>query len=116
VFGDGCGVTTELCNKFYDWLAPGGKLYFDNVDMAGLPLAYRARQQARELLYPMLTRRWQAALDERRAARPFCVLTRRALENVVSRSKFKTFELESHRCETPLGYGRHLECVAVKPG
>jgi SAM-dependent methyltransferase len=114
VFGDGCGVTTELCNKFHDWLAPGGKLYFNNVDMAGVPLSYRARQHIRELIYPVLTSRQRAALDERRARRPFFALTRRGLETIVRQSRFKKFEIESHPCETPLGWGRHLECVAVK--
>jgi len=113
VFGDGCGVTTELCDKFHQWLAPGGKLYFNNVDMAGVPFSYRARQHLRGLIYPVLPRRQQAALDERRARRPFFALTRRALETLVRRSRFKTFDIDSHPCNSPLGWGRHLECVAA---
>src|SRR6185436_14595741 len=115
VFGDGCGVTTDLLNKFYDWLAPGGKLFFNNVDFAGLPFWYQMRRRLRDLAYPILPRRWQVALDERQAKRPFLSLSRRILARLLRRSKFGDhFQIQSFPCESPLGWGRHLECVATK--
>src|SRR5688572_3242890 len=37
MFGHGCPVTKEVCDKLHSWLVPGGQLYFDTVDLAGLP-------------------------------------------------------------------------------
>lgn len=114
MFGNGCPVTVELCNKFYDWLTPGGKLYFNTVDFAGLPLWYRARRQARDLVYPMLTRRLQSVLDERASRQPWFSMQRHELEHVMRETRFPTFQVTSHVCESPLWSGRHLECIASK--
>jgi len=114
MFGNGCPVTVELCNKLHDWLAPGGKLYFNTVDFAGLPFSYRARRQARQFVYPMLGRRLQAVLDKREARHPSFSMDRRELESVMQRTKFSAFQIMSHVCESPLWHGRHLECIASK--
>lgn len=114
MFGNGCPVTVELCNKFYDWLAPGGKVYFNTVDFAGLPLWYRARRQARDFLYPMLTRRLQSVLDERASRQPWFSMHQHELERVMRATRFPTFQVTSHVCESPLWSGRHLECIASK--
>ena len=114
MFGNGCPVTQEICNRFYDWLKPGGKLYFNTVDFAGLPLWYRARRQAREFVYPMLTRRLKNVLDERESRQPSFSMNRGQLEAVLRETKFKTFQVASHVCQSPLWTGRHLECIASK--
>jgi SAM-dependent methyltransferase len=114
MFGNGCPVTVELCNKFYEWLAPGGKLFFNTVDFAGLPFWYRTRRQARELVYPMLSRRLQNALDKRAARHPWFDLSRHELERILSKTDFASFQVSSHICESPLWSGRHLECIASK--
>jgi ubiquinone/menaquinone biosynthesis C-methylase UbiE len=114
MFGNGCPVTGEICNHFYDWLKPGGKLYFNTVDFAGLPLWYRARRQARDFVYPMLTRRLKSVLDERESRQPWFSMSRRQFEEVLRETKFKTFQVASHVCQSPLWTGRHLECIASK--
>lgn len=114
MFGNGCPVTEEICNHFYDWLTPGGKLYFNTVDFAGLPFWYRARRQARDFVYPMLTRHWQHVLDERESHQPLFSMTQSDLEGVMSHTKFTTFQVASHVCQSPLWTGRHLECIASK--
>jgi SAM-dependent methyltransferase len=114
MFGNGCPVTVELCNKFFDWLKPGGKLLFNTPDVAGLPLAYRARRNARELIYPFLPRNMQQSLDERAAKHPFFGFSKRGLEDLLHQTKFTNFEVKSHVCESPLWRGRHLECIASK--
>lgn len=116
MFGNGCPVTVEICNRFHDWLAPGGKLYFNTVDFAGLPLWYRARRQARDFVYPMLTRRLQSVLDERESRQPWFSMNKDQLEDVLRQTKFKTFQIASHVCQSPLWSGRHLECIASKAG
>jgi ubiquinone/menaquinone biosynthesis C-methylase UbiE len=114
MFGNGCPVTVELCNHFYDWLTPGGKLYFNTVDFAGLPLWYRARRRARGFVYPMLNRRLKNVLDERESRQPCFSMTRTELEGVLRKTKFQTFQVVSHVCQSPLWNGRHLECIASK--
>ena len=96
MFGNGCPVTEGICNRFYDWLKPGGKLYFNAVDRAGLPFWYRARRQARDLVYPMLTRRLKNVLDERQSRQPYFSMNRQQLEAVLRGTKFKTFQVASH--------------------
>jgi SAM-dependent methyltransferase len=114
MFGNGCPVTVESCNRFHEWLKPGGKLYFNTVDVAGMPLSYRARRHAREMVYPLLPRKSRTALDARAARHPFYGMSRRGLEEVLRKSRFNQFEVQSHVCESPLWNGRHLECIAVK--
>jgi SAM-dependent methyltransferase len=114
MFGNGCPVTVELCDKIHEWLAPGGKLYFNTVDFAGLPLWYRARRQARHFVYPMLSRRLQSMLDEREARQPSFSMNREELESIMKRSRFSMFQIMSHVCQSPLWSGRHLECIASK--
>jgi len=114
MFGNGCPVTPEVCNHFYEWLRPGGKLYFNTVDFDGLPLWYRARRQARDFVYPMLSRRLKHVLDERESRQPAFCMSRQQLEGVLYQTKFKTFQVTSHVCQSPLWSGRHLECIASK--
>ena len=114
MFGNGCPVTTEICDRFYEWLVPGGKLYFNTVDTAGLPLLHRARRQAREMVYPILTNRLRATLDERESRHPFYGMSKRELESVMHETRFTRFQVRSFVCQSPLWTGRHLECIATK--
>jgi SAM-dependent methyltransferase len=114
MFGHGCPVTAELCNRFYDWLSPRGQLLFNVVDFKGLPWAYRARRLLRTGFYPLLPLRLRRALDEREKRSPFFALTKRQLLRIMSATQFKDFSAASHRCQSPLWRGRHLECVAKK--
>lgn len=116
MFGNGCPVTPEICDRFYEWLKPGGKLYFNTVDFDGQPLMYRARRQARAFVYPMLTRRLQHVLDERESRHPAFCMHQKQLEQVMRQTRFKTFQVTSQVCQSPLWHGRHLECIASKAG
>ncbi|HHY84297.1 MAG TPA: class I SAM-dependent methyltransferase [Verrucomicrobia bacterium] len=114
MFGNGCPVTTALCDKFHTWLVPGGKLYFNAVDTTGLPLWFRTRRQIRGMLWPLLPERLRQGLREREARHPFYGLTQRELANIMKSSRFSHFEVASRPCASPLWEGRHLECVATK--
>jgi SAM-dependent methyltransferase len=115
MFGHGCPVTVELCDKFHDWLKPGGKLFFNVVDFDGLPLWYRARRGFRDMAYPLVGRRLRAVLDKREQRSPFFGLTGRQLKRIISRTRFASdFTVTSQVCNSPLWTGRHLECLAAK--
>lgn len=115
MFGHGIPVTPELCDRFHRWLSPGGKLFFDAIDRAGLPLLRRFRHRlglAIRNLAPSLLRR---PLSD--PGIPFYPLSDAELESVMRRTAFATFSVSSRECESPLWRGRHLECLAGKgPG
>ena len=114
MFGHGCPVTVEICDKFNAWLRPGGVLFFNIVDFSGLPLWYRARRCARTLLYPLLSKRLQDVLDQREQRSPFFGLTQNQLEKILLATHLSDFHVASHFCDSPLWHGRHLECKARK--
>ena len=113
MFGHGCPVTLQVCNKFHDLLKPGGKLFFDTVDMAGLRVTDALRKRLRGLIYACLPTAGKAALD-RRDPVPFFGMTKAQLRRILRKSKFARFNVYSRKCESPLWNGRHLECLALK--
>jgi len=109
VFGHGCP------DRFYDWLTVGGKLFFNVVDPATLPLLARIRRQVkRRIIYPWLPRHWQKREREREARLPFFGLTKSKLEAVLRASRFDQFRVFRRRCRSPLRNCVHLECAAWK--
>lgn len=114
MFGHGCPVTRQVCEKFYSWLKPGGTVLFDTVDFAGLPMCYKIRRRTRAFIYPVLPRRFKKRLDDREAKSPFFGMTAFQLRGILRATQFKHFTIESHVCKSPLWSGRHLECIGLK--
>lgn len=114
MFGNGCPVTADICDRFHTWLKPGGKLFFDAIDFSGLPFHGRLRIRTRALIYPWLPSRWRARLDERARSTPFYSFTKTELHQVMRKTCFGNASITSVRCESPLWNGRHLECLATK--
>jgi SAM-dependent methyltransferase len=114
MFGNGCPVTAEICQNFHRWLAPGGKLLFNIVDPAGLPMGYRVRRTIRAAIYLVLTPALQKKLDDRESKSPFFCMTTRELKRLLKRTSFLRFHIESHECKSPLWSGRHLQCLAER--
>jgi SAM-dependent methyltransferase len=113
MFGHG-PVTLKICNSFYSWLKPGGKLFFNTVDTAGVPALYRARKNLRKIVYPILPPPLRKVLDERAQRWPFFSQTQEELESLMLETQFEDFSVTSYLCETALWRGRHLECIANK--
>jgi SAM-dependent methyltransferase len=116
MFGHGCPVTLEIINQFYDWLKPGGRLFFNVVDFATLPPRVRLKKRIRKVIYAALPQTLQRRLDERQRWLPFSALTRRELQRVMQQSHFRHAAISSHRCHSPLWRGLQLECSAIKNG
>src|SRR5262249_55459762 len=95
-FGHGCPVTVHIANRFYDWLKPGGILFFDVVDFDGLPWWYRARRRARGWLYPLLSRTLKQVLDRREERSPFFGLTKWQLEQILRKTRLSKFSVKSY--------------------
>ena len=115
MFGHGCPLTLEVCDKFFQWLAPGGRLFFNAIDPAGLPVDFRFRRWLRSLIYPVAGKSLRRWFDERERLSPFFCLSRQELEQLMARTPFNRFEISSRKITSPLWKGRHLECLAIKP-
>ncbi len=116
MFGNGCPVTVELVNSFYAWLAPGGRLFYNVIEMSTLARSARLRKKVRKLIYPVLPRRLKTVLDERELRMPFFGLTQKQLEAIMRQTRFSDFTITALPCDSPLWRGMHLECLAAKPG
>ncbi|HZQ46317.1 MAG TPA: class I SAM-dependent methyltransferase, partial [Verrucomicrobiae bacterium] len=114
MFGNGCPVTIDLCNKFHDWLIPGGKLFFDIVDVATLPILRRVRRRIRTGIYPHLPQRCRRILDRREGPLPFFGMNKKELDRIMRATRFTSFSVSSEVCHSPLWRGVHLECSASK--
>ncbi len=115
MFGHG-PVTIDICNAFHAWLKPGGQLFFNPEDIAGVPMMYRAKRKLRKMVCPVLPQALQKMLEERDRRWPFFTLSQEELEELMTKSFFEDFTVTSYLCETPLWRGRHLECLATKGG
>ena len=114
MFGFACPVTLELCNRFYTWLKPGGKLFFNVIDRSGWNLNMRLRREARNYLYRVGPRSLRQRLDERTNGMALFDMTKRELQKLMRQTKFAKFHVESVVCDSPLWKGSHLECLAEK--
>ena len=116
MFGNGSPLTVDLCNRFWEWLTPDGKLLFNTINYACLPFWTAVRKKLRRTIYHWSPRPWKARLDERAQRLPFFPLTKAELREIVQKSQFKKFEVINRVCESPLWRGTHLECIARKTG
>jgi hypothetical protein len=114
MFGHGCPVTSEICERFHEWLRPGGRLFFNVVDLATLPIPMRIRRMMRRLLEPLLPSRLRQSLAARRNRLPFFGMTRVELTAILRKSSFSRFTIEPYVCSSPLWRGVLLECLAGK--
>lgn len=110
VFGYGAVLTPELGAKLYRWLAPGGWLYFDAIEV---PHRASRKERIREAVYPHLPRPVQAWLNSRQTV-PVVRHTRDEVQRVMQGAGFKDFVLASNHCDSPLWNGVHLECSACR--
>ena len=116
MFALGCRFTVEICNRFHDWLAPGGKLFFNVTDRAGLSWFVRGKRSVRGVVYQFLPAERQRAWDARANHVTVCELTLPELRKLMRGTLFRRFQVTSHPCESPLWKGSHLECLAYKEG
>ena len=115
MFGNGCPVTTQICERYFSWLKPGGKLFFDALSVTNLPLRIRLRHSARRLTCAVLPARLKRRLDERQARMPLFALTCSALAALMQTTPFADFHISTHTPESRLWGGVRLECLALKP-
>lgn len=116
MFGHGCPVTVEILNRFHQWLAPGGRLYFNTIDVAGLSAVRKLKRRLRGVVYNCLPGPCKEMLDRREARQPFFGQTFAGLKTLLEQSQFTDYLLHSRASRGPLWTGRHLECEALRTG
>lgn len=114
VFGYGAAWTPALAAKVHQWLAPGGRLFFNAVEEP--PSSGRIsdmKKSVRAGVYPHLPVKLQRWLDARDTV-PLRLHSRQELERVMDAAGFVDYMLTSHACRSSLWTGVHLECSARK--
>ena len=112
MFALGCRFSAELCARFFEWLTPDGRLFFNVTDRDGMSQAKLRRQKLRKIIHRTAPQWIKRALDEREHHPEVQALTREELASIMSRTPFKRYRIISEACVSPLWTGRHLECLA----
>lgn len=116
LFGNGCALNKELCQKFYRWLKPGGYIFFDAIDASNVPPQLKFRLATKNFIYSLLPQRIQDAWDERTGWLPFFITSSSELKRLLYDSQFLQVQMVSRIRHLTLGTGRKLECGALKLG
>ncbi len=114
VFGNGCALTPELCDRVHSWLKPNGKFFFDAIDTSEMSLVERWRKKLRASLHNASPNRLQEAWDRRSGWMPFFVTTQKDLWKMLSKTRFAEIEVEPEPSLLTLGPGIKLECTCRK--
>ncbi len=114
MFGNGCPITSEVGQRFFNWLRGGGKLFFDVLSAGNLPLRIQMRRRARRIAYPLLPPRIRRRLDQRQARMPLCALNGTELDRIMRLTPFDEFYISIQQDVPTRWGGAHLECLAVK--
>lgn len=118
VFGYGAEMTAELGGRLHDWLAPGGRLFFDAIERpstTGLTFAGRCRHHARYHVLPWLPGFIKSRLARKARGIPVIRHTRGSIAAAISSAGFDEIAIASVPCRSPLWNGVHVECTARKP-
>ncbi len=115
MFALGCPISAQICEKFHEWLTPGGRLFFNVTDRAGIPWPKVLRRRVRNLVYRAAPAGIKTLLDHRSPHPEVCALTRDELAALMRLTPFNgRTRVISQPCLSPLWQGRHLECLAWK--
>jgi SAM-dependent methyltransferase len=114
VFGYGCALTSELLDRWYDWLSDDGLVFFDVADVAQLRFAERMRYRLREAVYSSMPRSARRRMDDRGLR--MHAFSRKELEPVVRRTRFERVQISPREVRSACWDDRKLECVARKAG
>jgi ubiquinone/menaquinone biosynthesis C-methylase UbiE len=114
VFGNGCPITGDVTRKFFKWLKPGGRLFFDVLDSANLPPVARFRKWARTSIYlamPVSAQRWW---DKRSGWPPLFLISKSALERSLTKAGFASVGIERCFVRLPEVNAWKHHCLAIK--
>ena len=115
VFGNGCGVTRDLLGKFYQWLAPDGRVFFDVIDSSGLPPILKARRTLRKILHQFLHPNVRNLITrDGKQNLPLHLYSKAEIVGLLESCSFFPVAVYPHECQMPLGKGVKLQCLGTK--
>lgn len=112
VFGYGASLTPELARSIHAWLAPGGRFYFDAIEVPPETRKDRVKNWIKRNVVPFCPRPLQRRLLKPKGGVPVIRHNREMVEGVMEGAGFIDFALSSNHCHSPLWPGVHLECLA----
>jgi len=111
VFGEHAPWDLRTCNRLFDFLKPGGKLFCTVVDVFSIYPYMTKKRRVAEAINLCLPSLWKGKLRER--LRTF-YMTERELKAIFNKSKFGNYEIRRHVSNARLWKGAHYECMATK--
>jgi len=111
VLGEHSPFDRFLCQRVFDFLAPGGAFFFTVVDVFSKFPRMSVKRRLAESLCPLLPYRARLRLRER--LKTF-YMTHWELAAVMEHSPFRTFEISRRISTSPDWFGAHFECIANK--
>lgn len=114
VFGNGCGITKQACERVSRWLAPGGIWFFDATDTSLLPRPVRVRKNIAARVYSALPKSVKAAWVKRKGWPPFFVNDLNTIRRRLQDAGFIVESIASRRSHLPQGVGYKLEALCRK--
>lgn len=112
VLGEHAPWDVPTCNRLFDLLKPGGKLFFTVVDVFSRFPYMTWKRRLAETVNLVLPSSWKGRLRERLET---FYMTERELTAIFKKSKFGNYESRKHVSTARLWTGAHYECVATKP-
>jgi SAM-dependent methyltransferase len=111
VFGEHAPWDVRTCNRLFDSLKPGGKLFFTVVDVFSRYPYMSKKRRIAEKVNLMLPSSLKRKLRERLGT---FYVTDRELTDIFKRSKFGKFDIIRQISTAQLWKGAHYECLAAK--
>lgn len=114
VFGNGCALGRAAYARIRQWLAPGGMLFFDALDVSAMPLGRRIRKRAMARLYSLLPRSAKTRWVQQTGWPPFFGTNVQTLQSRLQKSGFEIEWITSRRSQLPAGPGFKIEALCKK--
>jgi len=118
VLGEYSPFDLYISNKLFDWLKPGGKLFFTILDSYSKWQYKRLRRQVTEIIYPLLPsilkrklRRFHIEILKK--FKMFC-MTNIELKDIMENSNFTQYEISRHVYTDPGWKVAQHKCIAIK--
>jgi SAM-dependent methyltransferase len=111
VFGEFVPWDLLTCNRLFDALKPGGKLFFTVVDVFSKYPDMSSKRRIAEMVNLILPSSYKRKLRERLGT---FYMTEGELIGIFKKSKFEKFQISRHVSTARFWRGAHYECLATK--
>lgn len=111
VLGEHSPFDLHICNRLFDLLKPGGRLFFTVVDISSKLQSKSLKRRLAESVCPLLPPIFRRKLSDRLKC---FYLSHKELAQIMENSKFTQYDISRHFSAALLWKGAHYECIALK--